>query len=168
NVIVYPWGQGLSGVPDVPHAADVSLPIAEGSGVGKLKVPPVIQNHQTKRDDLTRQSYQDTVLLTFRFHLTELTNTEWEAVLWQGRLYVQVPSGILPEGSKETFVCLLEYAEEDLRCTHIVVCFEKNRTERAVLVRTFMFLGFVTLAPGHPLAPRGASEDTLYMAYAVE
>lgn len=165
---VYPWGQGLGGVPDAPHAANVSLPIAEGSGVGKLKVPPVIQNHQVTREDLTRQSYQNTIFLTFQFQISECTDTKWEAGLCQGRLYVQVPGGMLPEGSKETFVCLLEYAEEHLHCTHIVICFNKNRSERAVLIRTFMFLGFITLAPGHQLAPYGASVDMLYMAYTVE
>ena len=38
--IVYRWARGLSGVPDVPHAANVSF-VTEGSGVGVSSEPPV-------------------------------------------------------------------------------------------------------------------------------
>ena len=40
---LYPLVQGLCGVPDAPHAANVLLLNAEGSGVGKFKEPPVTQ-----------------------------------------------------------------------------------------------------------------------------
>lgn len=40
---VYPLVQGLCGAPDAPHAANVLLLNAEGSGVGKFKEPPVTQ-----------------------------------------------------------------------------------------------------------------------------
>jgi ornithine decarboxylase antizyme 1 len=39
--------------------------------------------------------------LTFLLRLTENTEVSWETVLWQHRLYIQVPSYLLPEGSKE-------------------------------------------------------------------
>ncbi|KAJ4432102.1 hypothetical protein ANN_20716 [Periplaneta americana] len=91
--------------------------------------------------------------LTFLLRLTENTEVSWETVLWQHRLYIQVPSYLLPEGSKEGteltrteifegetkssvsaitegFVSLLEYAEEVLKCTHIIVCFKKDRNDR--------------------------------------
>ena len=34
------------------------------------------------------------------------------------------------------------------------------------LVRTFMFLGFVAVAPGNPMVP--ATGDLMFMAYAIE
>merc|ERR1712126_415495 len=49
-------------------------------------------------------------------------NTMWEAVLWKGRLYVSVTAKQLCGGSKEAFVMLLEYAEDVLGCSHVVVC----------------------------------------------
>jgi hypothetical protein len=34
------------------------------------------------------------------------------------------------EFSLDRFVSLLEYAEEVLKCTHIIVCFKKDRNDR--------------------------------------
>ncbi len=51
----------------------------------------------------------------------------WDAVLWRGRLYVSVSADQLCHGSKEAFVSLLEYAEDVLRCEHVIVCLVKER-----------------------------------------
>jgi len=59
-----------------------------------------------------------------------------------GRLYVDMPDGGLPAGSKECFVNLLEYAEEQLAAEQIFVCIDKQHMDRAMLIRTFMFIGF--------------------------
>lgn len=108
------------------------------------------------------------VRLTFVLHLAQNTEVCWETVLWQQRLYMQVPTCLLPEGSKEGFVSVLEYAEEVLKCTHIIVCLKKDRADRALLVRTFMFLGFQVLAPNHPMVPASVDSTNLYMLYAIE
>lgn len=131
--------------------------------MGFLKVPPVYLENYKK--ELTQQSSQDGVLLTFQFQVTDNSNVKWDAVLWENKLYAQIPTGILPDGSKEAFVSLLEFAEDELGCDCVIVCFNKTRSDRAHLVRTFMFLGFAILPPGHELIPSGSSDDTLYMAY---
>ena len=100
----------------------------------------------------------------------------WEAVLWRSRLYVSVTPETLTNGSKEAFVSLLEYAEDVLECSHVVVCLGKpsylpnnnfelldnnrasnkvdmNDKEIKMAVRNFMFLGFQPLAPGHEFMP---------------
>lgn len=55
----------------------------------------------------------DSVKITFELHLTELTEARWETLLLKKRLYIQVPSCLLPEGSKEGLVvpasCYLHY-----------------------------------------------------------
>jgi hypothetical protein len=38
----------------------------------------------------------------------------------------------------------------------------------ALLVRTFMFLGFTTLPPGHQLIPSSTDSCNLYMLYSIE
>jgi hypothetical protein len=106
-------------------------------------------------------------------------NTMWEAVLWKGRLYVSVTAKQLNRGSKEAFVMLLEYAEDVLGCSHVIVCLGKpnpskgcsgnmNYTnmnnnkiannieyekESKMAIRNFLFLGFQPLAPGHEFNP---------------
>jgi len=106
-------------------------------------------------------------------------NTMWEAVLWKGRLYVSVTAKQLSGGSKEAFVMLLEYAEDVLGCSHVIVCLGKpnsskgstnmsytyniNTTnftgnmeyekESKMAIRNFLFLGFQPLAPGHEFNP---------------
>jgi len=141
--------------------------------VGKPKELSVSQprNHNnivTEKELLEAAEQHSSLRLTFLLRLTQNTEVSWETVLWQHRLYIQVPSYLVPEGSKEGFVSLLEYAEEVLKCTHIIVCFKKERNDRALLVRTFMFLGFTTLPPGHQLIPSTTDTCNLYMLYSIE
>ena len=51
--------------------------------------------------------------------------TNWDAVLWQDRLYVSVTGSQLADGSKRAFVSLLEYAEEELGVSNVVACLDK-------------------------------------------
>jgi len=176
--ITYTWAQGLGSAPDVPHAVNASARKTEGSGVGVTKEPPVSARALETVSDGGRVhgfggatglpavcAAGDAVSnLCFRIRLVGQEVT-WETLLIGRTLFIEIPSDILPEGSKESFVTLLEYAEEVLSCTHVIVCFKKNRGDRASLVRTFMFLGFVPVAPGsHRLA---VSSDLMYLAYTI-
>lgn len=104
--------------------------------------------------------------LCFKISLADALHVTWDTLLIDRKLYIEVPTGILPDGSKESFVTLLEYAEEVLKCSHVIVCFKKTRTDRASLVRTFMFLGFAVVAPGSALVPM--SSEHLFMAYTID
>ena len=150
--------------------------------MGVLKEPPVnARNHGgaptgnngrkvLPGGDITKvladEEAQGASSLCFKVTLSENMEVTWETLLVGNRLFVEIPSGILPAGSKESFVTLLEYAEEVLKCAHVIVCFRKGRTDRACLIRTFMFLGFVSVAPGNPLIPR--SGDLHFMAYSID
>ena len=74
---------------------------------------------------------------------------------FQGRLYVLVDvSQMNDSGSKEAFVSLLEYAEEVLECSDVIVCFQKCQSSNTkTAIRNFLFLGFQPLAPGHEYLP---------------
>ncbi|XP_011497259.1 PREDICTED: ornithine decarboxylase antizyme 1, partial [Ceratosolen solmsi marchali] len=164
------WVWGLCGGPDVPHAAlSVSTVNTESRGVGIKQNQLSVSSHIVQEDELLKAlKTNESLRLTFNLQLTESTLVEWETIVWLGCLYIRVPSCLLPEGSKEGFVSLLEYAEETLHCTNIVVCLHKDRSDRAMLVRTFMFLGFSVLPPNHPLVPPGSDTSNLYMLYAIE
>ena len=88
--------RGLGGVPDVPHAVNVSEK-TEGNGVGVTKEPPV------NATGLVASELPGigTSSLCFRVRLTECLEVSWETLLAGRKLIVEIRSGILPEGYKE-------------------------------------------------------------------
>jgi len=104
--------------------------------------------------------------LCFKIMLADSIVVSWETILMDKTLYVEVPNGILPEGSKESLVKLLEYAEEILVCNDVVICFKKNRSDQASLIRTFMFMGFTLGPPGGSSRIGGA--DVIFMIYSID
>lgn len=164
------WVPGLCGAPDVPYTTEVTLNIAEddigdnfGGKSSLLKKKPPYTNLQ----EITKLSNENAVRLTFLWPTFENHNNKWDAILCRGNLYLHVPNGLALETSKQAFISLLEYAEE-LHCSNVVVWFPKNKAERSSLMRMFMFFGFVTLQPNHPLCLKDVADDMLFMAYNIE
>ncbi|KAL2099607.1 hypothetical protein ACEWY4_004001 [Coilia grayii] len=102
-------------------------------------------------------------ILHFQSRPTVSRVIHWQAVLSGEGLYVDIPQDLLLEGSKESFVSLLEFAEEHLKVVSVFVCFYKNREDCAKLVRTFSFLGFEIVKPGQALVP--PRPDVFFLAY---
>lgn len=107
------------------------------------------------------------VKISFRYPLTSQTVLTWDTTLMRDNLYIGIPEGCLPDASKEAFVELLEFAEEKLHCQFAIVYFKKDRVDRAILIRTFMFLGFYIVPPDNELVPSGAS-DFMFMGYRIQ
>lgn len=90
----------------------------------------------------------------------------WNALVTNGVLYLEPPDAEIPAGCREGFVCLLDYAEETLKVSSVIVCASKDDDVSSRL-RTFMFLGFQIIH--HTtcvLAPK--SDCYVYMVYGFE
>jgi ornithine decarboxylase antizyme 1 len=113
------------------------------------------------------------IRLTIKLNVTEKISTSWDSVLDHEHniLYVALPAQLTHEASKQSFLSLLEFAEEKLDCDGVVLCIRKDRPDRANLVKTFLFLGFQPLHPHSPLAPPaeyGNNDENLFLIYHIE
>jgi len=108
----------------------------------------------------------DSLLLSFKCPLSDEKEVEWKTLLVNGILYVDIPTSVLSEGSRDSFVSLLEFAEEKLECEKVFVCFKRNRPDRTALMRVFMFLGFTVVPPDNKQVPQ--NDDIMSMVYNIE
>uniref|UniRef100_A0A9J8A1D9 Ornithine decarboxylase antizyme 2-like n=1 Tax=Cyprinus carpio carpio TaxID=630221 RepID=A0A9J8A1D9_CYPCA len=165
--VAVPLVRGLCGVPDVPHPP-LKIPGGRGNGArdhaSTAALPPQ-QLYSDRKLTVTEEpaGAGRPRILHFQSRPTVSRAIKWEAVLRGPALFVELPCEPFPEGSKESFVSLLEFAEEHLKVDSVFVCFYKNRDDRVKLVRTFSFLGFEIVKPGHALVP--TRPDVLFMAY---
>jgi len=136
--------------------------------VGKPKELSVNSENLFVEDQIPGLLKQDGVIrLTLTIQLTDNLEISWDALFMNNQLYIQIPKGLLEAGSKESFVTILEYAEDVLKCSHVFVFFDKDRQDRGILVRTFMFLGFEVLPPDNQLCTVNR-HGSIFMGYNVE
>ncbi|CAH0716998.1 unnamed protein product, partial [Brenthis ino] len=107
------------------------------------------------------------VKIDLKIFLTENVITRWEAVVKGSTIYLRMP-GVLQSGSKESFILLLDFAEEKLGCTNCIICVLKSRSDRATVLRTFMFMGFQMLPPTSPLMQDINNPEYMFLHYNME
>ncbi|NP_001277029.1 LOW QUALITY PROTEIN: ornithine decarboxylase antizyme 2 [Marmota monax] len=105
-------------------------------------------------------------IVHFQYEVTEVKVSCWDAVLSSQSLFVEIPDGLLADGSKEGLLALLEFAEEKMKVNYVFICFRKGREDRAPLLKTFSFLGFEIVRPGHPCVP--SRPDVMFMVYPLD
>lgn len=138
---------------------------AEGCGVGDLEVPSVSTEGLPSVKDILALSEKSKVLISINVKLSDGISFSWETVLIDKNLFIHLPQTFLPHFSRESFVCVMEFAEDSLRCSSVVICLQKTRSDRGCLLKVFMYLGFHLLPPSHPLIPSD-SNDVMYLAAA--
>jgi len=168
------------GVPDVANAAAVltSKVSAEGGSVGRRVLASRPNESPNKSFEILQKFANDSNIFggdenskQRNNELHEFTDDHdllWSIKLRSDSLYVELPQQLNDE-SKEKFISLLEFADDILRCKHVIIYFDKTRSDRAALVKTFMFLGFRILSPENVLmAPNDKQQDQLYMVYIID
>lgn len=108
----------------------------------------------------------DSLLVNFKCSLSDEKEVEWKTMLVNGILYVDIPTSVLPDGSRDSFVSLLEFAEDKLDCEKVYVCFKRNRADKTALMRVFMFFGFSVVPPNDKNVPQ--NDDIMSMVYNIE
>lgn len=105
-------------------------------------------------------------MVSFKCALSDEKEVEWKTLLVNGILYVDIPTTVLREGSRDSFVSLLEFAEDKLDCEKVFVCFKRNRPDRTDLMRVFMFFGFTVVPPDNKQVPQ--NDEIMSMVYNIE
>ncbi|XP_068143708.1 LOW QUALITY PROTEIN: ornithine decarboxylase antizyme [Drosophila tropicalis] len=112
------------------------------------------------------------VHISIKLHVTEDQSTNWMSILNPNNnmLYVAFPKDLPPAGSKETFISLLEFAEDKLEVDGIVMVMRKDQPERARLIEAFLFMGFEPMSRKAPQAPPAAINDNenYYFLYTIQ
>jgi hypothetical protein len=150
--------------------------VASGvSGAAKQHETTSESDDDDDEDDLISQivSQKSPTRMMIKLHVTDKICSNWDSVLDHDTniLYVALPKQLTHEASKQSFLSLLEFAEEKLDCNGVVLCIRKDRPDRQNLTRTFLFLGFSPLNPKSPLAPpqmEGRNEEHLFLIYNIE
>jgi hypothetical protein len=162
------WVRGLCGAPDVPHAHNKrsSNDPSGGQCVGSGKTsPPFVVGSEGPLNLEKENSAGRAVWITFRVRDSAQV---LEAMLLDGKLILPIPEEGLPEGSKEAVTELLEFAEEQLKATEVIVTLAKDRQDRMVIIRTLMYLGFEALAPDSAMLPHDVADPRHYfMCYSI-
>jgi ornithine decarboxylase antizyme 1 len=124
-------------------------------------------NNNNNNDDLDESKVESKALtISFKCALSEEKEVEWNTILAKDTLYVDVPASVLPQGSRDSFVSLLEFAEEKLECSRVFVCFRRDRQDRTALMRVFMFLGFSVVPPSATEVTQ--NDEIMSMVYNIE
>jgi len=114
--------------------------------VGFLSRPPVLSGDGSAKPKL--EDWAEGTERTVKWKVGEEAELAWRVKLLPGpRLLLHFDAGSLPDGSKECFVQLLEWAEEELEVSEVLVELDKSRSDLPLLLRTFSYFGFALLPP---------------------
>uniref|UniRef100_A0A8C9NPQ2 Ornithine decarboxylase antizyme 2 n=1 Tax=Serinus canaria TaxID=9135 RepID=A0A8C9NPQ2_SERCA len=121
--------QGLCGAPDAPHPLS-KIPGGRGGGRDPSLSALIYKDEKiTVSQDVPVHEGKPHIV-HFQYKVTEVKTSSWDAVLSNQSLFVEIPDGLLADGSKEGLSALLEFAEEKMKVNYVFICFRKSREDR--------------------------------------
>ncbi|XP_062246093.1 LOW QUALITY PROTEIN: ornithine decarboxylase antizyme 2a [Platichthys flesus] len=160
----HPQAPGPLWCSDAPHP---QLKIPGGRGTVRDHCLGVLLHKDEKLTVTQRATVSgNPSLLHFHYQLSERHSASWDTALSEDSLFLEIPAGLLAEGSKEGLTALLEFAEEKLKVNYVFLWFHKNREDRLSVIKTFHYMGFEIVKPGNPMVP--ARPDLAFMVYSLE
>jgi hypothetical protein len=100
---------------------------------------------------------EEIILRSLINQLTEKVIMRWNTVQAGERLFIHIPSN----ASRDSFVNLLDYVEENLDITLVIACVERNSQNFVALVKAFRFIGFDHVPPERAIPWHFFSEDVV-------
>uniref|UniRef100_A0A8C3JAL2 Ornithine decarboxylase antizyme 2 n=1 Tax=Calidris pygmaea TaxID=425635 RepID=A0A8C3JAL2_9CHAR len=121
--------QGLCGAPDAPHPLS-KIPGGRGGSRDPSLSALIYKDEKiTVNQDVPVHEGKPHIV-HFQYKVTEVKTSSWDAVLSNQSLFVEIPDGLLADGSKEGLSALLEFAEEKMKVNYVFICFRKSREDR--------------------------------------
>jgi len=85
-------------------------------------------------------------------HLIIISSQEKSECIWEGVIVDETlflrGNGLEHTDLKESFVAIIELAEQWLKCNTLVVCLDKKSPHLSTLIRSFFYVGFELVTPG--------------------
>uniref|UniRef100_A0A5S6Q9R7 Ornithine decarboxylase antizyme n=1 Tax=Trichuris muris TaxID=70415 RepID=A0A5S6Q9R7_TRIMR len=136
SAIVSVWARNPSSVPDAPHAAIrlITSECAEGSGVGFKKEPPVLLPEAGILNSINSDlKVHGKASIRFLFYVADSVVNQWEATLHPDCIVLCAPPKIAINGTKSSFVAMIEFIQEKLKTPNIYLEVEKDQPNLATL-----------------------------------
>jgi len=89
------------------------------------------------------QAQEEILLRSFINQLSEKVAMRWNTVQTGERLFIHIPSN----ASRDSFIKLLDYVEENLEVSIVIACVERTSQNFVALVKAFRFIGFDHVPP---------------------
>lgn len=106
------------------------------------------------------QVQDDFLLRSFVNQLSEKVAMRWNTVQIGERLFIHIPN----TASRDSFVNLLDYVEENLDVSLVIACVERNSQNFLQLVKAFRFIGFEHVPPEQALPWHAFSDDAVSLS----
>lgn len=141
--------------------------------MGVIKEPPVLFGAHIEKVEDKLYDFGDQIIdFVFGSKVDGPDTVGWDVTYYpEGCLLIHVPEGKIIEGTKESFVELLEFAEER-EITEVYLELKKSRSDFGSLIRTFRYFGFTMVAPNRNPAlyrfPFAIDENSVVMVYRAE